>query len=62
MSKKRKTNKTSQQGDVMRRQAWESKRDAMRGNFGAPGPRAWRDQNKRAVAAKKACRGKVNWA
>jgi len=54
-----KKQKRSKQGDIMARQAFEAKRQAMRDGFGAPGQRVWTQENKRAVESRKACRGRV---
>ena len=61
MSKKNRTNKRSEQGDILARQAWEQKTAAMRDGYGAPGARVWTAANGKAKANKKACRGKVAW-
>lgn len=60
-SRKNKGNR-SFTGQVLARASHEAKVDAMRGNYGAPGARAWKASNARKAASKKACRGKVQWA
>ena len=55
----KKQQKRTKQGDIMARQAFAAKCQAMRDGFGAPGQRVWTQQNKRAVESRKACRGRV---
>jgi hypothetical protein len=43
----------------MRASAWDRKVRAMRDGSGSGGQRVWTAKNKRAVASKGACRGKV---
>ena len=61
MSKKRnkKKGKRSEQGDVMAKQAFDAKRQAIQDGYGAPGPRVWTQTNKRAATSRNACRGPV---
>lgn len=54
-----KKQKRTKQGDIMARQAFAAKRQAMRDGYGAPGQRAWTQQNQRAVNSRNACRGRV---
>jgi hypothetical protein len=57
--KKAKKGQRSAQGDILARQAWEAKAQAMRDGYGAPGQRVWTQGNAKAQASRKACRGKV---
>ena len=57
--KKAKKGQRSAQGDILARQAWEAKAQAMRDGYGAPGQRVWTQGNAKAQASRKACRGRV---
>lgn len=56
---KRKKNKTADQSAAMRRANWNAKVDSMK--EGRMPPRAVTFPDRRKVASKKACRGKVAW-
>lgn len=52
MSKRRKQGKRTTTGQVMAATAHKAKVDAMRGNFGAPGARAWTAKNGKGYTRK----------
>ncbi len=59
--KKAKKGQRSAQGDILARQAWEAKAQAMRDGYGAPGQRVWTATDRRKEANRKACRGRIDY-